>query len=245
MIGARIRAAFSRPDPALLAAFRNLPASDVADATGRLYVVEPGIHYVGGCSGADPRSGGGPGSGAPLLVGPALTVLTRPDDHLMVQAAIDLAEPGDVIVVSAGGSTTAMIGELVSVWAARRGVAGFVIDGSVRDVEALAVPTFARGVSPRAPFRAAPGEIGYPVGLGGLAVAAGDIVIADADGIVVVPKRDAAAVLERAQAVQATSTRSLADIEAGTFDRTWIAAALRTAGVSSERDEEDIGAKPV
>lgn len=239
MIGARIRTAFSRPDPALLAAFRALPASDVADATGRLYVVEPGIRFVGG------GSGGNPGPGTPLLVGPALTVLTRPDDHLMVQAAIDLAEPGDVIVVSAGGSTTAMIGELMSVWAARRGVAGFVIDGSVRDVNSLAVPTFARGVSPRAPFRAAAGEIGFPIGLGGLAVAAGDIVVADADGIVIVPQRDAASVLERAQAVQSAGTRSLADIDAGTFDRSWLFGALRTAGVTTNRDEEDIGAKPV
>ena len=137
--GARIRASFPRPDRATLAAFAGVSACDAADALGRLAVVDPAIHRM---------------SGQGILVGPALPVLCRPDDNLMVHAAIDLAQPGDVIVISAGGGTqTALVGELVSSWAKARGVAGFVIDGAIRDVDALQVPTFARGPSPRAPFK--------------------------------------------------------------------------------------------
>lgn len=216
-IGSRIRTRFDRPAPALVAAFAGLSTCDIADATGRLWVVDPALHHVGG---------------GPSLVGVALPVWTRPDDHLMVQAAIDVAQPGDVIVVNAGGGIqTAMVGEMVSLWAKQRGVAGFVIDGAVRDVEMLALPTFARGRSARAPFRQAAGEVGFPIALGGVPVAPGDIVVADADGVAVVPLADAETVLEGVRKVVAKDQAARVAIPAGTWDRSWVRPALQAAGI--------------
>ncbi|MHB9144570.1 MAG: RraA family protein [Symbiobacteriia bacterium] len=218
-VGARIRASFPRPDQATLAAFAGVSASDAADAQGRLAVVDPAIRRM---------------SGQGTLVGPALPVLCRPDDNLMIHAAIDLAQPGDVIIISAGGGTqTALVGELVSSWAKACGVAGFVIDGAVRDVEALQVPTFARGASPRAPFKAAPGEVGFPVGLGGVAVAPGDIVIADADGVVIVPQAEAAEVLGRLAEIRRAEQAAKDAMSGGTYDRAWVRQALEKAGVEN------------
>lgn len=216
-IGARIRSSFVRPAQELVARFAGLAACDVADATGRLHVADPAICHIGG---------------AGRLVGTALPVLCQPYDNLMIHAAIDMAQPGDVILVSAGGGTqTALVGELVSLWAKQRGVAGFVIDGAVRDVEALALPVFARGVNPRAPGKAAPGEVGYPVSIGGVTVNPGDIIVADRDGVVVVPVADAEVVLASVAKITAKDSLSKQQMAGGTFDRTWVAAALKEAGV--------------
>lgn len=220
-IGARIRRSFTRPDPALVAEYQNLAASDVADAAGRFFIAG-GIRHMGGET---------------RLAGPALPVLIRPGDHLMVHAAIDRAQPGDVIVISTGGDEmTAVIGEVMSVYAGSRGVAGFVIDGPVRDVEALAVPVFARGANPRAPLKAAAGEIGYPVALGGVVVSPGDMVVADLDGVVVIPREDAAEVAVKTRAVIAGVKKNLEQITAGTWDRSWVDAALKAAGVEEEQE---------
>ncbi|HYF80652.1 MAG TPA: RraA family protein [Symbiobacteriaceae bacterium] len=219
-IGARIRASFPRPSADLVARFAGLAVCDVADATGRLYLADPAISPVGG---------------GERLVGTALPVLCRPDDNLMIHAAIDRAQPGDVLVVAAGGGTAfALVGELVSLWAKYRGVAGFVLDGAARDVESLALPVFARGRSARQPHKAAPGEVGYAVGLGGVRVEPGDIIVADADGVAVVPQADAEAVLERVAQLAAKDAAAKAHMAAGTFDRTWVAAALKAAGVEEE-----------
>lgn len=226
-IGARVHSGFQRPDPALVAQFAGLPSCDVSDAAGKFYVADAGIKRVGGPGG--------------VLVGPAVTVHCRPDDNLMIHAAIDLAaRPGDVIVVSAGGGlSTALVGELVTLWARKRGVAGFVVDGAVRDCELLAVPAFARGTTPRAPSRQAAGEVGYPVGIGGVGVHPGDIIVADSDGVVVVPQQDAAGVLARAKAVREKDFRSRTDIDAGTYDRSWLAGALKAAGVTADEEEAE------
>lgn len=220
-IGARIRRNFTRPDPTLVAEFRELTASDVADAAGRFFIAG-GIRHMGGGT---------------RLFGPALPVLIRPGDHLMVHAAIDRARPGDVIVVSTGGDEmTAVIGEVMSVYAQTRGVAGFVIDGPVRDIEALAVPVFARGANPRAPLKAAPGEIGYPVAIGGVVVSPGDMVVADLDGVVVIPQADAAVVAAKTRTVVAGVKKNLEQIAAGNWDRSWVDAALKAAGVEEEQE---------
>jgi regulator of RNase E activity RraA len=220
-IGARVRSSFNRPSQALVDRFVGLAACDVADAAGRLYVADPAIRHVGG---------------AGRLVGTALPVLCQPFDNLMIHAAIDMAQPGDVIVISAGGGTqTALVGELVSLWAKQRGVAGFVVDGAVRDVDALAVPVFAKGINARAPGKSAPGEVGYSVSLGGVTVNPGDIIVADSDGVAVVPLADAEAVLAAVAGVIAKDHASKQQMNDGTFDRTWVAVALKVAGVEGEQ----------
>lgn len=219
-IGARIRTKFPRPDRDMIDAFAELATSDVADAMGRHYMVDSGIRHIGG---------------GRRMAGPALPVLSQPDDNLMIHAAIELAQPGDVLVVSAGGGTeTALVGELVSAWAQRRGVAGFVVDGAVRDADALRVPVFARGINLRAPLKRNSGEVGYTVGIGGLSVSPGDIVLADADGMVVVPQSDAEYVLAQARRIAVNNRTVLTEIENGKYDRSWLALALRGAGVREE-----------
>jgi 4-hydroxy-4-methyl-2-oxoglutarate aldolase len=139
----------------------------------------------------------------PSVAGPAYTVRTARHDNLMLHAAIYHAERGDVIVVQAGDEEMAVAGGNVCAVAQRRGVAGFVVDGVVRDVgeaRARAFPLFARGRSPLPGGKDGPGDIGVPITCGGARVQPGDIVVADQEGIVVVARARAEAILREARA---------------------------------------------
>ena len=150
----------------------------------------------------------------PRIAGPAFTVRTAKHDNLMLHAAIYRAEAGDVIVVEAGDEEMAVAGGNVCAVAQRRGVAGFVIDGVIRDVaesRANGFPLFARGVSPIPGAKDGPGEINAPVVCGGVAVHPGDVIVADEEGIVVVPRARAAEVLKRAEAKAAADAAETLD----------------------------------
>jgi RraA family protein len=125
------------------------------------------------------------------MTGPALTVRTRPGDNLMVHKALTMIQPGDVLVIDAGGDlTNAIIGEIMVTAAKAKGLGGLVVYGAIRDAEALrtgTLPVFARGVTHRGPYKDGPGEINVPVNLGGMVVNAGDLVVGDADGVVSIP----------------------------------------------------------
>jgi len=139
----------------------------------------------------------------PRVAGPAYTVRTIKHDNLMLHAAIYHAEPGDVIVVQAGDDRMAVAGGNVCAVAQRRGVAGLVVDGVIRDVaesRGRSFPVFARGVSPIPGRQDGPGEIGGPITCGGVRVNPGDVVVADEDGIVVVPRARAETLLKNARA---------------------------------------------
>src|SRR5512137_2904717 len=159
-VGFRIFPSPPRANAALLKRLAALPVSNVSDNMfrGQGTNLEP-FH----------RSG--------KMVGTAFTVRTRPGDNLMVHKAIDMAAPGDVIVVDAGGALeNAIIGELMAGWAAKRGVAGIVIDGAIRDSEVLSAgdfPVYAAGVTHRGPWKDGPGEINVPVCIDGMAVMPG------------------------------------------------------------------------
>jgi RraA family protein len=219
--GFRILAMPKRPARALVAALAELQASLLSDNMNRL--------QGAGSAVLRPMHRGG------KLAGPAFTVKVAPGDNLLVHKAIDAAEPGDVIVVDAGGHLEqAIIGEIMSSWAAKRGVAGFVIDGAVRDAGALAAgsfPVYARGASHRGPYKNGPGEINVPVSIAGMVVHPGDIVIGDADGLVAIPQADAESVLAGARAQKQKEDASLAAIAAGTFDRAWVDEALKARGL--------------
>ena len=219
-IGFRILARPPAPDPALIEALRGIPTSILSDNMGRLYAGGPTLR---------------PMHDGTAMIGTALTVRTRPGDNLMVHKAIDMAVPGDVIVVDAGGELgNAIIGEIMAMLAASRGVSGFVVDGSVRDVDALAtlsLPVFAAGISHRGPYKDGPGEIGVPVAVGGQPVSPGDIVVGDADGILAIAPAEAAALTELARAQMRREADMLAAIASGTLDRSWVDAALRAKGV--------------
>lgn len=172
--------------------------------------------------------------GEARLAGSALTVRTRPGDNLLVHKAIEMIEPGDVLVVDAGGETTqAILGEIMMQLAKQRGAVGFVVEGAVRDVDAFreaAFPVFARGITQRGPYKDGPGEINVPVTIGEMIVNPGDVLVGDADGLVAVPAAEAADVLEKAKAQEAREARMLAAIADGTLDRSWIDETLRAKG---------------
>lgn len=162
------------------------------------------------------------------LSGTAFTVRTRPGDNLMVHLALDLAEPGDVIVVDAGGDlTNAILGELMVIHATARGLGGFVVHGAIRDSDEIArqsFPVYAAGITHRGPYKDGPGEINVPVSLGGMTVQPGDLVVGDGDGVLAIPAAEADAILAAAERKDASEQRSAADFRAGTSDRTAIRA---------------------
>ncbi len=203
----------------VIASFQALPVANVGDVMSRM--------TAGGAS-LRPMHAGTP------LAGPALTVKTRPGDNLMVHKTIDIAAPGDVIVVDAGGDlTNAIIGELMLAHAIQRRVGGFVIYGAIRDAAAIRtsdLPVFACGITHRGPYKDGPGEINLPIAIDGMVIAAGDLILGDEDGVLAVPFDDCAAVLAAALAKKAAEEKQMAAILAGTVDRSWVDASLKRLG---------------
>lgn len=218
-IGFRVRTRFERIRPDLVEAFRTLPVANVSDSMSRL---------AAGGTRLRPMHRDG------VLAGPALTVKTRPGDNLMLHKAIDVALPGDVIVVDAGGDTTnSLMGELMLAYAIGRGVAGFVLYGAIRDAAdflARNLPVFATGITHRGPYREGPGEVGFPIAIEGMTIEPGDLVLGDFDGVVAVPRFNADDVLARTRKKNEAENRQMAETEAGTLDRSWVDEALRKAG---------------
>jgi RraA family protein len=218
-IGFRILPRARCVDAATVAKFKDLPLANISDSMSRMTAAGPRLR---------PMHGGGG------MAGPALTVKTRPGDNLMVHKAIDMAAPGDVIVVDAGGDlTSAIIGELMSAHAEKRGVAGMVIDGAIRDSGALRAgrfPVFAAGVTHRGPYKDGPGEINVPISIGGMVIEPGDLVLGDDDGVLCVPFEATAAVLKATQAKHAAEQQQMAATRAGTIDRAWVDQTLKRLG---------------
>ncbi|WP_108662166.1 RraA family protein [Acuticoccus kandeliae] len=160
------------------------------------------------------------------LAGPALTVKTRPGDNLMVHKAIDIAQPGDVIVVDAGGDlTNSILGDIMTTMSIKKGIAGFVVNGAIRDAYEIyesGLPMFAAGVSHRGPYKDGPGEINVTVAIDGMVIEPGDLIIGDGDGILCVPYDHLETVLAAGEAKLAAEKREFAHIEAGTMDRAWV-----------------------
>lgn len=173
-----------------------------------------------------------------VLAGPAITVKTRPGDNLMIHKAIDLAEPGDVIVVDGGGDlTNALIGEIMTTYAASRGIAGFVINGAIRDIDAIrqgTFPVYAVGVTHRGPYKDGPGEINVPIGIGGMVIEPGDLVIGDGDGVLCIPYLQAEDVYKAAKSKNDAETETFKAIASGTLDTSWIDKTLERLGVPTE-----------
>ena len=164
------------------------------------------------------------------MAGPALTVRTRPGDNLMIHKALQLAQPGDVIVVDGGGDlTNSLIGEIMAGHAQRLGVAGLVIHGAIRDAGAIregTLPVFAAGVTHRGPYKDGPGEINVPIALDGMVVHPGDLVIGDDDGLLCVPFEDAQALLDAALGKQEMERQMVTSIADGNYQAPWVDATL-------------------
>jgi 4-hydroxy-4-methyl-2-oxoglutarate aldolase len=200
-----IRRTIERPDRSLIEGFANTPTSFIVDAMQGRGALDSRIKP---CPGTPNR-----------FVGTALTCLNGPADNLALGAAVALCEAGDVLVAATDGfGGCAVVGDLLLGIAKNRGAVAFVTDGLVRDltdVQALAFPAFAAGVSPNSPARNGPGTVGLPVVCGGLPVAAGDLVIGDPDGVVIVPRGEIRTVLAQLAAVRANEAKMLRAVQGG------------------------------
>lgn len=217
-VGFRIYSKINRPPRELVAGFAGIPVANIADNMNRLACVDAKIR---------------PMNKAPLL-GTAFTVKTRPGDNLLLHKALDMAKPGDVIVVAAQGDTVNSItGELMISWAKQRGLAGLIIDGAIRDAGAVRnmdIPVYAAGITPNGPYKDGPGEINVPVSCGGIMIKPGDILVGDEDSVVVIDPHDAPQILEKAKATVVKETRFMEEIKNGTWDRTWVDKMLNEKG---------------
>lgn len=217
-IGFRIYTRIDRPNWELVEKFRDIPVANIADNMGRFYCVDTYIK---------------PFSEAKLL-GTALTVRVPGGDNLMFHKALDMAQPGDVIVVDGEGNMNrSLCGEIMVRYAMKKGIAGFLIDGCIRDVDSirkLGFPVYARGVNPMGPYKNGPGEINVPVSCGGQVIFPGDIIVGDADGVVVIRPSDAEDVLIKAQTHHKNEIMTFEQIERGMLDRSWIERSLKEKG---------------
>lgn len=167
---------------------------------------------------------------AGALLGLALTVRVRCGDNLLIHKALQLLQPGHVLVVDGEGDTRrALVGEIMKRVAQARGCVGLVVDGAIRDLDAFAAddfPCFARGVTHRGPYKQGPGEINVAVTIDGMIVNPGDIVVGDSDGVVVVPPAKANSVSAAAHEVARREAAILRSIAQGSYDDRWIDKAL-------------------
>ncbi|GEA17448.1 MAG: hypothetical protein PWR22_329 [Moorella sp. (in: firmicutes)] len=219
MYGFRIIANIERASKELIEGFRGLCTGNIADVLGRFHTTiglrhfnNPGLH----------------------MVGTAFTVRTTASDNLMIHKAINMAEPGDVIVIEGEGNISrALLGEIMCRMAQARGLAGFVVDGAIRDaagIRNLDFPVYAKGINPAGPFKEGPGEINVPICCAGAVVHPGDILVGDDDGVVVIPKEQAEEVLVKAKEKAVEEAEIFKQIAAGTVDRTWVDKILQAKG---------------
>lgn len=209
--GFRLYTELARPDPSIVEGFRGAATGNVGDALGRSAAMDHTVKPIA------------PGMG---FCGVAFTVKARPVDNLVIWKAIELAQPGDVLVIATGAYLGhATWGDLTSRAAAARGLAAMVTDGAVRDLSGMVeagLPVFAAAVTPNSPQKDGPGELNVPVACGGQVVAPGDILVGDEDGVVVVPRSDAERALAELRRIESYEHDLLAAINRGDLIPAWV-----------------------
>lgn len=219
-IGCKIIRDFPRPDAALVELFKGMPVANIDDNMGRIAAIDAAIAPLG----------------KGQLLGTAFTVRVPQGDNLMFHAAMDLAKPGDVIVIDAGGfDNRAIFGELMATYCKSRGIRGIICDGAVRDCAALAAmedfQVYARGVTPNGPYKNGPGEIGVPVVVGGKIICPGDIIVGDEDGVLAINPIIAEDLAKATRAVQEKEDKIMEHIlNDGTYIRPWVDEKLQEIG---------------
>lgn len=220
-IGFRVFLQRDLPPKDLIEAYKTLPAANVADCMNRLSAMSSAIRLMN-----KPFEGS--------MAGPALTVKARPGDNLMLHKALNMATEGDVIVISnEGDRSQSMMGEIMAAYGKFKKIAGFVFDAPIRDIDALyglGVPIYATGSTPGGPFKEGPGEINVPISCGNVYVEPGDIVLGDTDGVIVIPRGDAASLLGAARKFSADDKAKFEAAKNGTADRSWVEKTLEAKG---------------
>lgn len=199
-IGCRIFTDIPRPSKELVERFRGLPVANIGDSMNRIYCVDSGIRSMNG----------------KYMLGVAYTLHLPSGDNLMLHKAIEMAQPGDVLLISAGGAERAYCGELMMMDCRNHGFAGCAVDGYIRDIDEISrmdFPVFARGVTPQGPYKNGPGEINVPVSCGGQVVFPGDVIVGDMDGLVVVRRRDAEELAQIARAKKEKEDKAFEKME--------------------------------
>ena len=203
-IGNRIITSVQRAAPEVVEMFRGLPSSNINDEMNRLYCMHDYMRLL------NPKN-------ARQLLGTAITVKAPIGDNLFFHRALDMAQPGDVIVVDgASGCNRSLAGEIMMRYASQKGLAGIVVDGCLRDldgIQSLDMPVYAKGITPQGPWKFGPGEINVPIACGGQVVFPGDILVGYMDGIVVIRRSVAEEVAKAAQAKKASEDRTFARME--------------------------------
>ena len=224
---ADIRRDFERVSPAVVTRSAQYQAAILADVAGRRGTMHGRI---------------APLSPEMALAGPAFTIEVRPGDNLMIHTAMTLARPGDILVIDGKGDRTcALMGAIMLNTCKQLKLGGVVIDAAIRDtleLRELGFPVFAVGANPNGPTKFVPGRINWPISCGDIAVRPGDLIVADADGVVVIER-------ERAESLLPLATKKLADetarIEAIRQNKDlrpqWLEGALRAAGVLKEGEK--------
>lgn len=185
-IGNRIFTKIDRADRELVEKFAGWPSSNINDMMNRLFCMRENIQRIG--------------KHEKQLLGTAFTVKVPDGDNVFIHKALDLAEDGDVLVVDGNGCTSrSLMGEIMFTYAQNKGIRGIIVDGAIRDsdsLDELDIPVYAAAVTPQGPYKNGPGEIGAPVSCGGQVVFPGDILVGDADGVVVIHKEEAEKLVE-------------------------------------------------
>ena len=191
-----------------------IPAANIADVMERSCAMNPRVKLV-----SNPQK--------PVMVGPALTVKVRSGDNLALHAAMNIAQEGDVIVVSnEGDNTRALMGEIMMTYLYNyKKIAGIILDGPIRDIDEISkwdFHVYATGTTPGGPYKEGPGEVNVPISCGEISVSPGDIVVADRDGVIIVPRNDAEVILVDAKKVQENDAKKVLASKTGSANREWV-----------------------
>lgn len=228
-LGNRAFKQLNRAPKEIIELFRGLPIANIADNMGRISCIDQGIKNYGGKR---------------EILGTAVTVKVPAGDNLLFHMALDMIQEGDVLVVDGNGcKERSQCGEIMCTYAYKKGCAGIVLDGVVRDViglRKLDMAVYARGVQANGPFKNGPGEINVPVAIGGIVVYPGDIIVADEDGVLAIRPQEARALAKAARAMLEAETKLIQQIKAtGKWDRAVFYNALERSGVESIEDFYD------
>lgn len=220
-VGFRVFTQRKLPEAEVIERFRELPAANVADVMGRSCALSSEIHTM------LPHT-------SEMMAGPALTVRARPGDNLMIHKALDLAQEGDILVISnEGDRSQSLLGAIIVAYAKSKKLGGIVVDGPIRDVDEIAqlgIPVYATGSTPGGPYKEGPGEVNTPISCGGVSVAPGDIVLGDSDGVIIIPRKDSKRILAEAiEFAKVDASKMQAALE-GHAKRDWVDKKLAEKG---------------